>query len=557
MDIKKTVTYILLAIVVFLLWTSWVKEQSKTQAALALQTQRADNDKSGMNIPLMDSEPQSEKAERSSQPIQKEKKGEIVSVKTDLLNLKINTQGGSITYASLTDYPQSLKDKNQPFVLLQNQDNKFYIAESGLLSELGPDFQNQEAIYSTEKNEYSLSDGEKNLIVDLHWKKEGIEAIKRFTFTRGEYLVHVNYLLKNQSEKEWRGNFYTQILQRKSTEKKSGVFDISSYEGASISSDKKAYEKISFREMRKQNLDREIKGGWMAMQQHYFLSSWIPDPNQISRYYTRVLENDLYVIGASAQEKVLKPSEQLSIGAKIYLGPELLDQLEQAAPHLNLTIDYGWLWFISSAIFWLMSKIYDVVGNWGWSIVIVTALIKLAFYKLSVKSYRSMAGMRKLQPKIESIRQRFGDDRQKLNQAIMELYRKEKINPLGGCLPILVQIPVFIALYWVLIESVQLRQAPFIFWIHDLSARDPYFILNLLMGLTMYLQQRLSPQPPDPLQAKVMMALPIVFTLLLLYFPSGLVLYWVVNNTLSIAQQWYITKKLEREPEGKLRKKNK
>ena len=278
----------------------------------------------------------------------------------------------------------------------------------------------------------------------------------------------------------------------------------------------------------------------------YFLWAGVPNSNENYYYYSQASANQLYVTGLIGPTITVLPGQQTSFGSQLYIGPEIASSLNVIAPHLGLTVDYGWLWIIAVGIFWLLKHVHNIVGNWGWAIVIVTLLIKLLFYKLSETSYKSMAKMRALQPKLEALKERCGNDRQQLSKATMELYRKEKVNPLGGCLPILVQIPVFIALYWVLIESVELRQAPFILWIHDLAAPDPYFILPILMGTTMFIQQRLSPAPPDPTQAKIMMFLPIVFTILFLQFPSGLVLYWTVNQGVSILQQWYITKRFER-----------
>jgi len=295
--------------------------------------------------------------------------------------------------------------------------------------------------------------------------------------------------------------------------------------------------------MTKQRMNKEISNGWVAMQEHYFLSALIPDGHEPYRFFTEVYGQERYAIGVMTNPTILAPGQQLRQSMKMYVGPEDYDMLVQTADGLEMTIDYGWLWFLSAILFWLLKRIYEVVGNWGWSIILVTVVIKLVFYKLSATSYRSMANLRKFQPRIQSLKERYGDDKQKFSQAMLELYKKEKINPLGGCLPILVQIPAFIALYWVLLESVELRQAPFMLWIKDLSAKDPYFILPILMGASMLLQQKMTPAPPDPMQAKVMMAMPVVFTFLFLQFPAGLVLYWVVNNVLSIAQQWYITKK--------------
>ena len=294
--------------------------------------------------------------------------------------------------------------------------------------------------------------------------------------------------------------------------------------------------------MEQENLDAEAKGGWVAMQQHYFLTAWVMQPEQQYRFYTRSVNND-YTIGAMSSKIELQAKQQQFLDSSLYIGPEITDILQPIAPGLDLTVDYGWLWFLSSFLFTLMKHIYNIVGNWGWAIVLVTVLIKLIFYRLSATSYKSMASMRKLQPKLLALRERYGNDKAKISQMTMELYRQEKVNPLGGCLPIIIQIPVFIALYWVLLESVQLRQAPFLFWINDLASADAYHVLPIIMGITMLIQQRLNPAPPDPTQAKMMMFLPILFTGLFWNFPAGLVLYWIVNNSLSILQQWYITRK--------------
>ncbi len=295
--------------------------------------------------------------------------------------------------------------------------------------------------------------------------------------------------------------------------------------------------------MEDEDLERDITGGWAAMIQHYFLGAWIPVNDVPYTYYSRALPRDIYLLGMKAAEEMqVLPQTSQGINSQLFVGPKLQHVLEEVAPGLELTVDYGVLTILAKPLFWLLEWIYKFVGNWGWAIVLLTLLIKLVFYKLSETSYKSMAHMRKVQPRLQAIKEQYGNDRQKLNQAMMEMYKKEKINPLGGCLPILVQIPVFIALYWMLLESVELRQAPWILWITDLSAKDPYFVLPILMGATMIIQQKLNPTPIDPMQAKIMMALPFVFTVFFLFFPAGLVLYWVVNNALSIAQQWYITR---------------
>lgn len=470
--------------------------------------------------------------------------GELVQVKTDVLNVAIDLTQGNIVSSDLLQYPLDVDDKNKPFVLLQNQPNERYVANSSLFTANGQAVQAVDFNFQTEQKSYQLNSNENQLVVTLDGQnQEGLQVKKQFTFTRDSYLIGVKYLINNDTASNWTGYLNTQLLRSSPKEDKSSMFHVGSYTGASFSNPGKTrYQKVSFSDMGKTNLNVDVKGGWVAMQQHYFLSAWVPDANSESKFYTLATNGD-YTIGAVSQPITLKPQEQKEIGSRLYLGPENTSVLKSIAPHLDLTVDYGILWFVSSLLFSLMKAIYNVVGNWGWSIVLVTVLIKLAFYRLSATSYKSMAGMRKLQPKLQALRERYGDDKAKISQATMELYRQEKVNPLGGCLPILIQIPVFIALYWVLLESVELRQAPFIFWIKDLAAADPYHILPLIMGATMLIQQKLNPAPPDPVQAKVMMFLPILFTGLFWNFPSGLVLYWIVNNTLSILQQWYITRK--------------
>ena len=319
----------------------------------------------------------------------------------------------------------------------------------------------------------------------------------------------------------------------------------SAYTGGAISSPEKRYEKITFDAMTEQPLSRDVQGGWVAMIQHYFVSAWVPGQQESNHLYTKALPDERFIIGLVEPTVQVPPGATGTLDAELYMGPKDQTRLEQIATGLDLTVDYGWLWFIAQPLFWLLKWFHHLVGNWGVAIILVTLLIKLAFYKLSATSYRSMANMRRMAPKMQDLKQRYAGDREKLNHAMMELYKKEKINPLGGCLPIVVQIPVFIALYWMLLESVELRQAPFFLWIHDLSVMDPYYVLPLLMGVSMFIQQRLNPAPPDPIQAKVMMALPFVFTVFFAFFPAGLVLYWFVNNLISIAQQWFITRRIE------------
>lgn len=467
-------------------------------------------------------------------------KGDQIKVDTDVLSFTIDTLGGDIVEAHLKKYPEALGSPS-PFTLFNDLAGTRYIAESGLLSTMGPDTSQGQALYTTPQLSYTLKPDAKTLVVPLHWEKDGIQVNKVFTFERASYTVKVTHEIHNSSQTPWSGQLYAQLMRTDfQPPNHNNLINLATYFGAAISTPNKLFEKITFKQMKEKSLDVSSKDGWIAMIQHYFISAWVPPVNTSSTYYSKIGGQGLYTIGMIGTPLSVAPGQQAAIDTKLYAGPAVKNLLEQATPSLKLTIDYGWFWFISEIIFWLMQAIHDIVGNWGWSIVLVTIIIKLLFYQLSAKSYRSMNAMKKLQPRIESLKQRFGDDKQALTQATLALYRQEKINPMSGCLPILIQIPVFIALYWVLVESVELRQAPFIFWIHDLSQYDPYYILPVLMGLSMFVQQRLNPPPPDPVQAKVMMLMPVLFTVLFAHFPSGLMLYWFVNNTLSFLQQWYV-----------------
>lgn len=547
MDIRRVILFSALGLVAYLLWTDWQKDYPLPIVPVAHISENNSPAivSDGQLLPEMKKETQ----ESVEQPITAHQSetstpSKVIHVVTDVLDLSIDLRQGDIVKAQLLHYPTSIQEKNTPFVLLQNNPDERYVANSSLFTVQNKVIKTLALDYESEKSTYSLSSDQKELVVHLQGHDaDGITVTKRFIFTRGSYLINVDYELMNNGNMAWKGYMNTQLLRSYPQEDKSSMFHVGSFTGASYSNPGvHRYQKISFKDMLKTNLDTEVKGGWIAMQQHYFLSAWIPDDKSTGRFYTRSSDNN-FTIGSVSQPIELNPAQKQMIGSKLYLGPEISSVLQAISPGLDLTVDYGWLWFISSMLFSLMSAIHSIVGNWGWSIVLVTVLIKLAFYKLSATSYKSMANMRRLQPKLMALRERYGDDKAKMSQATMEFYRQEKINPLGGCLPIIIQIPVFIALYWVLIESVDLRQAPFILWINDLAAADPYHVLPIIMGITMLIQQRLNPAPPDPMQAKIMMFLPVFFTALFWGFPAGLVLYWIVNNSLSILQQWYITQK--------------
>lgn len=545
MDIRRVILYAALALVVYSLWTNWQVDfpVAPQQEAAVVQSKNA-NMLLPANVPAQESTGKtSVSAEQVSDtmPVDSSKS---IHVQTDVLDLTIDLTHGDIIDAKLLDYPVNVAEKNKPFPLLQTIAGERYVANSNLFLVRGQNIENADGNYTSENQQYQLPAGQKQLVVTLKGKNaDGVLIQKEFVFTQGSYLIDVRYVLTNQGDTAWKGYMNTQLLRSSPQEDKSSMFHVGSYTGASYSNPGKSrYKKVNFNDMTKASLDVEAESGWIAMQQHYFLTAWIPPADSNNRFYTRAVNGD-YTIGAVSQPILIVPTKTQEISSRLYLGPEITGVLKSISPGLDLTVDYGWLWFLSSLLFSLMKAIYAIIGNWGWSIVLVTVCIKLAFYRLSATSYKSMAGMRKLQPKLQALRERYGDDKAKISQATMELYRQEKVNPLGGCLPIVIQIPVFIALYWVLLESVELRQAPFIFWIKDLATADPYHILPIIMGATMLIQQKLNPAPPDPMQAKIMMFLPILFTGLFWSFPAGLVLYWIVNNSLSILQQWYITRK--------------
>lgn len=554
MDMKKYILYGALAFLGYSLYVSW-QQQFPSPTPKAVQTQSVNSQQSNAYLPTVDESkdeatvatPNSKTPAISAAATGKN----TIDVRTDVLNLTIDLHNGDIIGAKLLDYPESMEQKDIPFQLMMDKGKDKYIANSSVFTTENGKVQNVDFQFSAQKSAYQMQQGQNELQVVLQGQaKNGLKATKTFTFKRGEYLIGVKYDIKNQGESPWKGYFNAQLLRTPPKSTSSGFFGISSYTGASISDPaQKNYQKVSFDDMKKNNLNRDVTGGWVALQEHYFLTAWVPEQQSQHTFYSRVVGGNEYIIGMVSPNLSIAPGQSKSVGARLFAGPELTDVLKTIAPGLNMTVDYGWLWFISMFLFWVMKNVYQIVGNWGWSIVIVTLLIKLAFYRLSAASYKSMANMRRLQPKIQALRERYGEDKAALSQKTMELYRKEKINPLGGCLPILIQIPVFIALYWVLLESVQLRQAPFILWIHDLAAPDPYGVLPILMAASMFVQQKLNPTSMDPTQAKVMMLLPVVFMVLFWNFPSGLVLYWVVNTTLSILQQWYIMKRYEHKDE--------
>jgi YidC/Oxa1 family membrane protein insertase len=470
----------------------------------------------------------------------------LIKVSTDSLLVNIDPVGGDIVRVALPRHLIDIKKTDTPYVLIDNTADHVYSAQSGLVGANATDTAKGRPTFSVDKTEFLLETGQDKLVVDLVLQQDQVKITKRFTFTRGEYLIGVEYLIDNQSAEKWSGQLYGQIKRDSKSFTKTNAMMMSNYLGGAITTKEENYKKVKFDDLKKAPFETTEQGGWVSLVQHYFISAWIPDPATTNTFkLSQQGTNDVFLFSFIGHTVDVAPGTQGTIKANFYAGPKDTEALEKISPHLELTVDYGFLWMIGEPLFWLLKKIHLLVGNWGLAIIGLTLAVKAVFFHLSATSYRSMAKMRKLAPKMADMKERFGDDRQKMSQEMMKLYKDEKVNPLGGCLPMLIQMPVFLALYWVLMESVELRHAPFYLWINDLSAQDPYYVLPLIYGATMWFMQKLNPQPTDPMQARVMQMLPLVFTFMFLWFPAGLVLYWVTNNTLTIIQQYFITKQIE------------
>ena len=540
MDTLRLILITSLVLVTLKLWTDWeIRYGPKTTEEISVL--RGDQTDFGHNeIPELRTE---HGTNMSPSPVTELSASyTLVNVYTDTFQLKINPRGAGIHYAALIKFPVSVDQQDKAFVLMDDSEHLHYVIQGGLLSKQPA--ATHEALFQTPYDNYSLAVDKQTLDVPFTWEASGVQVTKTFRFTRGSHLIRVIYEVSNNSDTAWAGRSYTQL--KRDNPGRSGRRIIYTYTGAVMSGPENRYEKIDFDEISDQPIERDVQNGWVAMIQHYFLTAVIPeDKSKIYHYYTKALIDNLFIAGVISPMAEILPGEKKEIATQYYIGPKDQEILDSIAEGLDLTVDYGVLWFIAKPLFWCLNKVHKITGNWGWSIILITVLLKVLFYQLSAAGYRSMANMRKVQPRIMSIRDRYKDDKAQLNQAMMQIYKEEKINPLGGCFPIMIQIPVFIALYWVLLESVELRQAGFILWLDDLSTPDPYWVLPILMGLTMFIQQKLNPAPLDPVQAKVMMILPFAFTIFFGFFPSGLVLYWVANNTLSIGQQWLITRSIE------------
>ena len=470
----------------------------------------------------------------------------LVEVETDVLLVTLDTLGGDIVQVKLKKHLTDTADKGgEPFTLLTRSASNTYVAQSGLVGKNATDTSAGRPQFSVLTNSYAVTAGEQNLLVDMTFNSGGVDITKRFTFTAEDYQVGVSYLINNGSEQPWSAVFYGQI-KRDSHQPLVNATGVQPYLGAALRTSEKNYYKYDFSDMDDAKVETSITGGWVAMIQHYFIGAWVPPQDQTNNFSLRKLGGqDIYLMGYTGPVLSVGAGQSDQYNTTFYVGPKDQDVLANLAEHLDLTIDYGFLWMLAKPIFALMQYIYGIVGNWGWSIILLTVIIKIALYPLSAASLRSMGKMRKLQPEMARLKDLYGEDRQKMSQELMNLYKKEKVNPAGGCLPVLLQMPVFISLYWVLLESFEIRHSPWIFWLQDLSAKDPYFILPLIMGATMWFMQKLQPTPPDPTQAKIMQIMPIAFTFFFMLFPAGLVLYWTVNNLLSMLQQWYVNRQLD------------
>jgi len=558
MDIRRTILLMIFSFSLLMLWNSWQVHQGNPplfgapppKAAPAATAPPAESGtasgQAGVpNAPAQASPPGAAPTVPGTSPAPATQ-AQTVTVKSDVLALTFDLQGAQLIRADLLMVPGK-DDKKQPFVLLSREAGHTYVVQSGLTGAPAG------SLYPTHLANYKLVTDAKELsgntlVVKFESESSGVKLTKTFTLTRGSYAITVDHQIENLSAQPVTPSVYLQITRDGSdpmgqNNTPSFLQGPISFTGPAVYSEQEKFQKITFPEIEKRKAQyiKQADNGWFAMVQHYFVTAWVPPQGKARNYEVTELEKNLFAVRSIEAAGTISPGSKVSIPTKLWVGPQDQSELEAVAPGLELVVDYGLLTIIAKPVFTLMTWLFSLLGNWGWTIVALTVLIKAAFYPLSAASYRSMAKMKLVAPRLQALREKFGDDRQKLNTAMMEMYRTEKINPLGGCLPIVIQIPVFISLYYVLGSSVELRGAPWVLWIEDLSVQDPYFILPLIMMVTMFIQMKLNPAPPDPIQAKVMMFMPLVFGGMMFFFPSGLVLYWCVNNILSIAQQWYIT----------------
>lgn len=542
MDLQRLFLFLIFVFSLGLVWDGWQRHQHPERyvqqgAAIDVSVPKPEVPSAAATAPATI-------AQHAVQPAI----GTTIHVKTDVLEAEISTIGGDINRLALLKHPDGL-DKNKPLVLFdRGAGTHNYVAQSGLL---GTDLPNHNSLFVSEQDRYVLSGDAEQVQVRLNAERDSaLKVTKVITFHRGSYLVDVAYELENTGQQAAMASSYFQLI------RDSGALAGSSrllptYTGMAVYTDAEKFQKVDFEAIEKGKAEypKRANDGWIGILQHYFVAAWLPKEKTSREYFARKLDGDAYSVGVILPEQVVSPGQKAVVGTTLYAGPARTS-LDKIAPGLGLTVDYGWLTIIATPLFWIMTVLNDWTHNWGVAIILLTVLIKLLFFPLSAASYRSMAKMRVVAPKLERIKEQCGSDREKLNRAMMDLYKTEKINPLGGCLPVLVQIPVFIALYWSILSSVEMRYAPFFGWITDLSAADPYYILPVIMGASMIIQGRLNPKPPDPMQARIMQIMPIAFSVIFFFFPAGLVLYSIVNNILSIGQQWYITRAAEGESKG-------
>lgn len=534
MDTRRLVLFVIFSMSILMLWDAWQRDNAPVATAQSKAVTGPGNAAVPAASVVADLPVNADYALKSAQRIQ---------VTTDLFKAEIETVGGDLRKLSLLKH-RADENESADFVLMDDAAKPMlYVAQTGLI---GGDLPNHNAVFTTTANTYELIEGQDALEVRLSWTGDtGMTVDKIYTFHRNRYDIDVTYEVKNTSAAAITPTVYYQIVH--DSQSKQGSALMPTFTGGSYYTEATKFKKLAFKDMEKEPLNLVSKDGWVGLLQHYFVSAWIPKDGLERKFYTDKLSSNIYRIGTKSTLESIAPGSTLTVPARLFAGPQTKRDLNATAPGLEYTVDYGWLTVIASPLFWLLDKIHSVVNNWGVAIILLTLLIKAAFFRLSASGYRSMAQMRELAPRLQSMKEKFGDDRQKMQMAMMDLYKKEKINPMGGCFPILIQVPVFIALYWVLLGSVELRHAPFFGWIKDLSAIDPYFVLPILMGATMIIQTKLNPKPTDPMQAKIMTWMPVIFSVFFFFFPAGLVLYWLVNNVLSIAQQWYINKMIHAE----------
>ncbi|MEE1676164.1 membrane protein insertase YidC [Agarivorans aestuarii] len=540
MESQRNLLIIGLLFVSFLIYQQWQKDYGpQPVVTTATNTVTATGTNANGDVPA------SASSHDDSDLTQATAAGQLITVTTDVLKLKISAQGGDVVSAELLAYPIE-EDSSEPFVLLEENPNFTYVAQSGLIGRDGPDASaNGRPVYQVSSNSFELADGSDELVVALNYQDQsGNVFTKNFILTRGSYDVNVDFEVSNKSDSNLSLQLYSQLKQTDKEHSSSMVMPV--YRGGAYSSESTRYSKYSIKDIKKANLNETTTGGWVAMMQHYFVTAWLPNEGDTNELYSNS-GNGFVFMGYKAPLQTIAPSESATLTSSLWVGPKLQKQMAESAKHLDLTVDYGWLWFIAQPLYKLLTFFHSIVGNWGVAIILITFTVKGLLYPLTKAQYTSMAKMRLLQPKMAALREKYGDDRQKMSQGMMELYKKEKVNPLGGCFPILLQMPIFIALYWSLMESVELRHAPFFGWITDLSVQDPFYILPILMGVSMFFIQKMSPTTvADPMQAKIMQFMPVIFTVFFLWFPAGLVLYWLMSNVVTLIQQTIIYRNLEK-----------